>query len=147
MKRRFAVGALVVVALVMTIVPVAFAARGHRGDRHMGFGMIGKLHAFREELDLSDEQVTQIREIAGSLRDQNRPYRDQIKENLGAVAQTLIANPNNIAGAQSLLSQQLATEQEMKSSALRAAADALNVLTPEQRARLGEMVARKLSAE
>jgi len=147
MKRR-TVMTLTALVLILVAVPATFAARGHRGGHEgMGFGIFGKLHAIKSELGLTDAQVTDIHKIAESMRDENRQYRIELKKNMGAVAQVLIANPDNLTGAESLLDRQVATEQALKSNALRAASEALSVLTPEQRVKLGQMLAQRMSAE
>jgi Spy/CpxP family protein refolding chaperone len=59
------------------------------------------------------------------------------------VAQTLISNPNDVAAAQAQLDQQNAVEATLKTNTLAAAARALNVLTPDQRAKVGEFLSKR----
>ena len=56
------------------------------------------------------------------------------------IATVLINNPNDLATAQALLDKQSETERQLKSNALAAAAKALNVLTADQRGKLGDFV-------
>jgi Spy/CpxP family protein refolding chaperone len=153
MKQRsiiFGAAAILVVALA---VPFAYAqhmrARGMGmhgpGGDFAGTMMLGHLARAQEKLGLSDQQVADIKAIAKSLHDQNAAYRDQLRGNFQSIAQALIANPNDLAGAQALLAQQEAAEHTMKINALNAASKALNVLTPDQRAQLAEHLQERAS--
>ncbi|HEX8617018.1 MAG TPA: periplasmic heavy metal sensor [Thermoanaerobaculia bacterium] len=148
MKKRLAIVALVLVAAAAAL--YAGPGRHHaRGGGHGDFGagfMLGHLHQIAGELDLSDAQKTQIHAIFKETREQNAQYREQMHGGLHSVARMLIANPNDIAGAQALLDQQSATERAMKTNMLRAASRALNVLTPAQRTELAELVAKRAEA-
>jgi len=141
---------IAVVALVaLAAVPLAYAQAG----RHArlagfggGFGFFGHLRHLKTALDLSDQQVDQIQAIAKEMHQQNAQYRDQLHGGLKSVAQALINNPNDVAGAQAILDQQSAAENAMKHNALAAASKALNVLTPDQRAKLGTMLSEHMAA-
>ncbi len=148
MKRRILIGAgLIALAAILASVPFAYAAhtRMHRdgmdGGDMMFFGHLGRL---KSELNLTDEQASQIKTIITSVREQNLQYRQQIHGGLGQVAQALIKNPNDLASAQALIDQQTAAENAMKKNALTAASKALQVLTPEQRGHLGELVTERM---
>ena len=143
MTRRTATLIATIALLVAAAVPLAYAAGP---GRHHGFGKdfpLMRLERAKEALDLSDAQFDQIKAILADLRQQNTPYREQLHGNMRNVAQTLIDNPNNLAGAQAVLDQQLAAERTMKQNALNAAAKALGVLTPEQRGKLAQFVASR----
>jgi len=140
MKRNLII--LGIVALVgLAAVPFAFAqvarAHGMHGAHGFGFPMLGHLGHLKAELNLSDQQVDQIKAIAKDFHQQNAQYRQQLHGGLKSVAETLLKNPNDVAAAQAILDQQTAVENTMKSNALVAASKALNVLTPEQRTKLG----------
>ena len=147
MKKRIAiavtlflaVGALVAAPLVLADGPRGgFGMRGH-GFGH-GFGPFGHIMEIREELDLTDEQIDQIRTIFAETREQTAPYREQLHGGYKGVVQALVANPNDVAGAQALVDQQSNAERAMKASVLNAASKALAVLTPEQREKLNAMI-------
>src|SRR5436190_23109954 len=141
MTRRTAILIATITLLVAAAVPLAYAA-GPGRHRGMGEGFpMMRLERAKEALDLNDDQVDQIKAIFADLRQQNAPYREQLRGNMRNVAQTLIDNPNNISGAQAVLDQQLAAERTMKQNALNAAAKALGVLTPEQRGKLAQFIA------
>lgn len=102
--------------------------------------MLGRLSHVKEELDLTDAQVEQIKAVVEELRTQNEPYRDQVRGGIHDIAKTLIANPNDLAGAQAKLDAQAAAEKALKTNVLNATSKALNVLTPEQRTKLAALV-------
>ncbi|HEX6095462.1 MAG TPA: Spy/CpxP family protein refolding chaperone [Thermoanaerobaculia bacterium] len=150
MKKRIAialtlvlaVGALVAAPLVLADGPGGHF-RGGMGGHALGhgFGPLARLMHVKEELDLSEEQVDRIKDIFAETRVQTAPYRKQLHGGYEGVAKALLANPDDVAGAQALIDQQTNAERAMKASILNGASKALAVLTPEQRAKLGTMVA------
>jgi Spy/CpxP family protein refolding chaperone len=148
MKNRSLIAIAVLIAVAGVAAPFAFAQRRAMHAGAHGFDepmMFGRLERARKVLDLSDEQVTQIRAIFTELRQQNAPYRDSIRSGFGSAFQALLANPNDVAGAQRALDQQDATERAMKANAITAFSKALNVLTPDQRAKLGTLVEKRMA--
>lgn len=147
MKKRSIILSIIAAATLLAATFVYAGPGGHhRGGREgaHGFGMLGALGHLaeaKEKLGLSDQQADQIEAIFKDLHDQNAAYRDQIHGGISDVADTLIANPNDLAGAQAILDRQAQAEQTMKTNALQAASKALNVLTPDQRAKFAGMVA------
>lgn len=146
MKKRIAiVTGILLIAALGAIPLIAEGPRGGHGPRP-GMAALGPLahlmHA-KEELGLSDQQVDEIKAIFADLREQNASYREQFRGGVESAAQTLIADPNNLAAAQAQLDAQLAAERVLRSNMLAAASKALNVLTPEQRTKLSEMVAER----
>jgi len=141
-----------VIAVLAGAVLYAGPGRAHmRGGGHHGFagggfgegGFFGHLHAIAGELDLTQAQKTQIHGIFMEARDENKQYREQLHGGFHAVAKTLIANPNDVSAAQALLDQQDVAERALKANMLRAASKALNVLTPEQRTELAQIIAER----
>jgi protein CpxP len=151
--KRTSIIAIIAAVLALGAVPVIYAQHGHgMGGHHaeafgmgpFGMGMDGRhLDHVKQALDLSDTQVDQLKQIFADLRTQNAPYRQQMHNDLMQVAQSLIKNPNDVAGAQALLDQQTQNERAMKQNALTAASKALNVLTPDQRAKLGDFLSKR----
>lgn len=140
MKKRTAI---FVACIALAIATVAWAGPGRRrmeGMQRGEFGMM-RLEHLRQELDLSDAQVDQIKAVFKDLHEQNAANRQQSRDSFGDVRKALIADPNNVAAAQALLDKQLQSERTMRSNALAAYAKALNVLTPEQRTKLGSLLA------
>jgi Spy/CpxP family protein refolding chaperone len=149
MTKRNIIIAIVAI-LAVAAVPLVYAQQGrmhmHRGG-DAGFAFFGHLQHLKSALDLSDQQVDAIKAIAQDMHTQNAQFRDQLRSGHLAIAKALIANPNDLAGAQALLDQQTAAEKVLKSNMLAAASKALNVLTPEQRGKLGSFIAEHEARE
>lgn len=143
MKKSLVIlAAVVLVAFGSSLVYArSHGPRGMHADGAPGVGPFGRLERLQKELNLSDAQVDQIKAVFTDLRTQNASYRDQLQGGREAIAQALINNPNDVAGAQALLDQQTAAETAMKHNALVAFSKALNVLTADQRAQLGTLLA------
>jgi Spy/CpxP family protein refolding chaperone len=132
--------AVAILALVtIAAVPFLYAGAGHQHGMG-GYGPLAHLGKMQSELGLSDQQVSEIKVILTSLHEQNAPYRDQLHGGFQSVVSTLLKNPNDIAAAQALIDQQAQAERAMKSNLLNAASKALNILTPEQRDKLGQVI-------
>lgn len=148
-KRTLIILAIVALA-AFAAVPFVYAQAGRMHHRAGAFGggfpMLAHLGHLKSDLNLSDQQVDQIKAIVKDLHDQNAQYRDQLHGGFQAVAQALINNPNDIAGAQALLDQQTKVENTLKANALVAASKALNVLTADQRAKLGGILQERMAA-
>jgi Spy/CpxP family protein refolding chaperone len=146
--KRWSILAAVIAALILAAVPFVYAQGFHRGHRGHGAGemaMFGRLERAQEALDLSDAQVDQIKAIGKALREQNQPYRDQLRGGFTSIAQTLLKNPNDIAAAQAILDQQANAERAVRQNMLTAASKALNVLTPEQRQKAADFLSERAS--
>ena len=154
MKRNTII--LAILAVIATAaVPFVYAENhrdaathgfGHMGSHGFGSGMMfGRLGMAKAALGLTDAQVDQLKAIRADLREQNKPYREQLRGGLAGVAQSLLNNPNDLTTAQSLLDQQEQAERVMKTNALAAASKALNVLTPEQRAKVSQFLAKRMA--
>ena len=143
MRRRTWIITLVLAAAAVATVPlVLFGGPLHRGG-HGGFAGAfahGHLEHLTRELDLSDQQKTEIKAIFHEMREKNAPYHEQLHGGIASIVKTLIENPSDVATAQALLSQQTQAEDAMKANLLNAASKALSALTPEQRAKLGDLV-------
>jgi len=146
MKKRIAIVGSILVLAALAAVPFVYADPGFRGPRAHGgghgFGLFDGRHLERiaGELDLSEQQVEQIKAIYAELHQQNSQYRQDMHGGMKAIIETLLKNPNDTAAAQALIDQQAATEKALKTNMLNATSKALNVLTPDQRAELAKMI-------
>jgi len=143
MKKRILVITSAVVLTALVAVPFAFAQR-MRGQGFAGPMFLEHLQHVKQQLGLSDQQVTDIKAIFQDLRQQNQQYRQSMRGTMQQVAQTLLNNPNDIAAAQSLLDQQAATQHTLQTNTLNAMSKALNVLTPDQRTKLSTMLQQRM---
>lgn len=154
MKKKIAIIVSTLVALgALAIAPMVLAGphgRGHGahgaafGGSEMGgfgFGPLARLGMLRERLDLTDSQADQIRAIFRETHEKNAPYREQLHGGIKGIAETLLADPNDLTRAQALLDQQVAAERALKANILNGTSKALGVLTAEQRAELGTILA------
>lgn len=147
MKNRTVIAAILALGVVVAA-PFAFAQHQQKAMMHGGFGeamMLGHLQQAKQALGLSDDQVTQIKAIFTDLHAQNQQYRESMRGGHQAILQTLLADPNNIAGAQALIDQQTSAERAIKTNVLNATSKALNVLTADQRAKLGAFVQERMA--
>jgi Spy/CpxP family protein refolding chaperone len=140
MKKTTLTIAAIVAVLALAAVPFVYAGPGHRGQG--GFGLERLAHA-QKALGLSDQQVTQIKAIFKDVHTQNAQYRQQARGAFGDVMTTLLKNPNDLAAAQTVIDQQAQNERTMKMNLLAGASKALNVLTPEQRDKLAQLIAQR----
>jgi len=151
MKKRTLLFTAAAILIVVLAVPFAVAQHMHRA----GFGhgcmrgnsamMFGHMRGAKAALGLSDQQSDDLKKIFTDLRAQNAPYRDSLRGGRQAIAQALLANPNDIAAAQALIDKQSEAERQMKSNALAAFSKALNVLTPEQRAKASNFLQQRMA--
>ena len=148
MSKRSIVVIAVLAILALAAVPFVYAQgfRHHQmnADRMSGMGgmmFLGPLHRAKVALDLSDAQVDQLKAIAQEVHDQNAPYRQQLRDARLQIAQALLANPNDTAAAQALIDQQITAERTLRMNILAGVSKALNVLTPDQRAKASQFLA------
>jgi len=146
-KKRLIIITLILAAVAA--VPFVYAGpaghgfRGMHGGGGHGLAFLGHLEQIKDELELTDAQVDQLKGIMKATHEQNDQYREQIHGTLKQVATVLLTNPNDIAGAQAVLDQQTSAEKALKSNLLVAASKALNVLTPEQRTKVALHLAER----
>lgn len=143
-KRKLLISIAVVAILALAAVPFVYA-QGFRRHRMDGGGLmfLPGLGRAQAALNLSDAQVDELKTIAKSVREQNAPLRQQLRGGFQQIAQTLLANPNDTAAAQALIDQQAAAERTMKMNMLAGVSKALNVLTPDQRAKAAQIIAAR----
>ncbi|MEA2338421.1 MAG: Heavy-metal resistance [Thermoanaerobaculia bacterium] len=143
MKKRTLIFSIAALVVVLAAVPFAMAQH-HRSHGHDG-AMMFRLGRAKAALGLSDQQAADIKQIFTDLRTQNEPYRASLRGGRQAIAQVLLANPNDMAGAQALIDKQTEAERQMKTNALKAFSKALNVLTPDQRAKAATLLQQRMA--
>lgn len=157
MKKRISVLAITLTVATLAAAPLisAHPNRGSRRGMHAAEsprsgGLFQRLRHLSKALDLSDEQVGQIRDIAAGLREQNAPLRQELRKQRGGAARLLLADPTDLAGATTALGEQAGVRQTMHANLLAATSRALAILTPAQREKLAERMeerAKRRSAE
>lgn len=144
MKRRTLIFTSAAVVILLLAVPFAMAQHRRHTHAHGAMMMFG-LQRAKIALGLSDQQSADIKQIFTDLRTQNEPYRASLRGGRKAIAQGLLANPNDIAGAQALIDKQTEAERQMKINALNAFSKALNVLTPDQRTKASSFMQQRMA--
>jgi Spy/CpxP family protein refolding chaperone len=143
MRKRIAVVSTLAGLAALIAVPMLYARPEAHGDGGRGIAMFGRLARLQDKLDLSDQQVDQIKAVFEDLHTKNQPYREQVRGDRGDAARLLLRDPNDIAGAQSMLDQRIAAEKTMRANMLVATSKALKVLSAEQRAKLEDLMAQR----
>jgi Spy/CpxP family protein refolding chaperone len=154
MKKRTLIFSSAAILIVVLAVP--FAVAQHMHMRGAGFGrgcmhgdssmmMFGHMRGAKAALGLSDQQAADLKKVFTELRAQNAPYRASLRDGRQAIAQALLANPNDVAGAQALLDKQTDAERQIKANTLTAVSKALNVLTPEQRSKASNFLQQRMA--
>jgi Spy/CpxP family protein refolding chaperone len=150
MKKRTLIFSAAAILIVVLAVPFAVAqhmrsGRGHGCMGGSGMMMFGHMRGAKAALGLSDQQAADIKKIFTDLRAQNEPYRAALRSGRQSIAQTLLANPNDLAAAQALIDKQTDAERQIKVNALNAASKALNVLTPDQRTKASAFLQQRMA--
>ena len=140
---------IVIAAIIAIAAPLLFAgvnAERRASDLGPAGGLLlERVHRIAGELDLTDEQVIELRHIGKAVRQQNAAYRAEMRQNFRQAAAVLIANPDDTVRAKQILQQSAASEQELRANILEGVSKALNVLTPEQRTKLGTMLEKRMA--
>ena len=141
MNRRTLTAAAMIVSLAVAA-PLLYAQRHERPERGRAsvFAPFAHIEELSEQLNLTDEQVEQIRVIFRDLHELNAPFRKELKGGLGTAFQSLLLNPDDIAGAQAAVDRQAQAERAISSNTINATANALKVLSAEQRTQLAQLL-------
>ena len=144
-----------VVALSATVGLSAWAQHGPGGHRdHSGMGGSGMfggapeymgrmLDRMLDGLNATDAQRAQIKQIAGAAATDMKAQREAGRALREKGLQIFTAPAVDAAAAEQLRQQMLAQHDQMSRRALQAMVDASKVLTPEQRAKLGERMKQR----
>jgi|GEM_PF-421220 len=150
MKVKIVV-AVLVVALVLSA-GVVLAQRGRQpmkpagppamapgaGDGWcMGMGMLGKLG---KELNLSADQITQLKTIQKDFMDSTAATRSEIQAKMKQMMDLWAADQPDAAAIKSMAAQLDALRAQVRDAAIDHAVSAIGVLTPEQRAKMQQMM-------
>lgn len=119
----------------------------HRHGRHGGGpgGILNprRLDRLLDEVKATDAQRAQIRQISGAARDDLRKLHEGGSDLRGQSLALLTQPTIDTAAAEAVRQQMLAQHDAMSKRTLTAMLDMANVLTPEQRAQLGEKMKQR----
>lgn len=138
------------VATSATVALSAWAGPGH-GGRHGGgdammFGGGRGVDRMLDGLNATDAQRSQIKQIMGAARDELKPAREQQRALREKSMQLFTAPTVDAAAAESVRQQMQQLRDTSSRRMLQAMLDASRVLTPEQRAKLGERMKQRSDA-
>jgi len=111
---------------------------GDEGGMHGGFMMGRKLDRMLDGLNATEQQRTQIRQIAQAAANDLRAQRQAGRELRQRAMQIFTAPTVDAAAAESLRQQMMAQRDQASRRMTQAMVDIARVLTPEQRAKIGE---------
>lgn len=143
-----AVAGLVAGAAVFGVAQAVDGPDGGPGPRWAmhggGFGGMGPMRGLMRDLDLTDEQRTQIRGIAKTGWEQSAARRAELEGLRKQVEATVIANGFNEAEVRGLIEARPSLLTDAMVDVVRTMAEMRSVLTPEQQKRFDE---RRAEAE
>ena len=124
----------------------ALSAQAKVGGHHGGHGMMGGGHRVEhmlEQVDASDAQRSEVKQIMRSAAADLKPQREALRK-LHAQGQSLLTAPSIDAAAVEAQRQQAqALHDQISKRMSQALVAAANVLTPEQRGKLAERMAKR----
>lgn len=150
-RNRIQVIALAAVMALAIAVPFAVAqskdAGGHRGRHAEGFGQGmrgGRMGgAFFRNLDLTDEQKTQMKQIRDSHTQTTRPLMEQIRAKRQEIRAANDGGTFNEALAAQKLSEIAPLQAKLMGEEFRTHQEMLSVLTAEQKTKLEQLRAQQ----
>ena len=133
---------VLVVALALTL--VAGAAVSQEVERHhmRGHGMFGEMLPFRA-VDLSDAQRDQIKQLRENARPTMQPLFQQARQNHEAMVQLITSGNFDQAKAQALANQSAQIHAQMEAQHALLASQAYQLLTPEQKTKMNQVLAER----
>ena len=148
MKTRRAI--LATLGIIAVLVPAAIWAAGPDGHGGMGFGMgVGQFAMgaanvlrFAKKLDLSADQVTQIKGIFSAAQTANAPARAQLKTNEQAFQASYNPAQFDATAVNAYIALQTPLQQQLAVSGFQTEANVLAVLTPAQLTVYNQLVAQ-----
>ena len=103
-----------------------------------GFGGMGPMRGLMRDLDLTDEQRTQLRSIAKTSWERSAARRAELESLRKQIETTVIANGFNEAEIRGLIEARSSLLADTMVDVVRAMAEMRSVLTPEQQKRFDE---------
>jgi periplasmic protein CpxP/Spy len=131
---------LVTAAIAAILLAGTAIAQGPHGPGGELFGpMLGNM---TDILDLTDAQQTQIKQIHENAKPAMQPLLDQERQSHQALMQLITSGSFTEAAAKKILDQESAVHEQMTLQHAQLAAQAYQLLTPEQKTKLAQVIAR-----
>lgn len=144
MKKSWIVVGAVTLAAAMAAAPLAWAHQQAKHREMSPFMALEKLRQLRGELNLTDAQLADLRKIGKETREANSAYRASLRDNFAEAGLALLANPDDITGAEAILDRNEAAKKELRANVLGGVSDAIKVLDPEQRDKLKDVLEHRM---
>ena len=131
---------LVTVVLAAVLLAGTAIAQGPRGHGEDFFGpMLGNM---TDVLDLTDAQQAQIKQIHQNAKPTIQPLMEQERQSHQALMQLITSGSFSEAAAKKILDQESQVHEQMALQHAQLAAQAYQVLTPDQKTKLAQVMAR-----
>jgi Spy/CpxP family protein refolding chaperone len=144
MKKSWIVVGAVTLAAAMAAAPLAWAHQKAKECEMSPFMALEKLRQLRGELNLSDAQLAELRKIGKETREANSAYRASLRDNFAEAGLALLANPDDLTGAEAILDRNEAAKKELRANVLEGVSDAIKVLNPEQQEKLKDVLEHRI---
>ena len=131
-------------ALSLSVATVVAVSQTAPGDWHGG-GMSRDpmLGMFARQLDLTAQQRTQIHQILAKEKPLVQPLMEQMAQTRYQIAQLALSGPYDESQVRPLASQQSQTMQDLIVQRARIESELIQVLTPDQKTKLGQLLASR----
>jgi protein CpxP len=130
-----------IVALALALIAAAAVAEGP-GHGPMHHGMFGEMLPFHA-VGLTDAQKTQIKELYHNAKPAMQPLMQQARQNHEAMVQLITSGTFDQAKAQALATQAAQIHAQMEVQHAQIASQAYALLTPEQKTKMTEVLAKR----
>jgi Spy/CpxP family protein refolding chaperone len=127
------------VAAVVAVSQTAVPGHWHRG----GMSREPMLGRFARQLDLTAQQRTQIHQILAKEKPAVQPLMEQMAQTRYQIAQLALNGPFDESQVRPLASQQTQTMQDLIVQRARIESELIQVLTPDQKTRLSQLLASR----
>jgi Spy/CpxP family protein refolding chaperone len=126
-------------AAVVAVSQTAAPGHWHRG----GMSREPMLRMFARQLDLTAQQRTQIRQILAKEKPAVQPLMQQMEHTRYQIAQLALNGPLDESQVRPLASQQTQTMQDLIVQRARIESELIQVLTPDQKTKLSQLLASR----
>jgi periplasmic protein CpxP/Spy len=140
---------LIAVALVLALTAAVGVSQTVRRAHMHGGGMYGggmfeghMLHFFTDYLDLTDAQQAQVKDILAKEKPAIKPLMQQMAQGHQQIRELTMAGAFDEAKVRALATQQAQNMTEMIVQKARIESEMIQVLTPEQKTKLNEFMAK-----
>ncbi|HEX8814563.1 MAG TPA: Spy/CpxP family protein refolding chaperone [Terriglobales bacterium] len=142
---KFVGSKILAICMAVALLGSVALAQGPHGAGREGGGLFGgpMFDMMSDYLNLSDAQQTQIKQIMHSVKPAMEPLFQQEMQNHKAMMQLIMSNSFDEAKAQTLAQQSASIHEQIELAHAKAAQQAYQLLTPDQKTKLSEFLAKQ----